>query len=165
MDDKIKAGIRYYCPGDLEEILDIEVNSFPFPWSPADYQYSLEPGTGYNILVAIVDAKVAGFAVVEFDREFFEIVKVAVRHDMRRKGIGTQLINKIKSKVWPGQSLFFFVREGNTNAQLFLRSNGLVAEAIEKDFFSNQQIGEYDGKAMPWHKEDAYRFALPADDK
>jgi len=72
----------------------------------------------------------------------------AVHPDYRRCGIGTAMVEKLKSKLSPIKrtSLALDVRESNLDAQLFFRHHGFKAVKVIREAYEDTD-------------EDAYRFA------
>lgn len=69
-----------------------------------------------------------------------EIFDIAVMSE-RRKGYGTQLINKLKQK---NKNLFAFMRASNENAKIFYEHNGF------KSTFINNFYPDEDAYLMLW---------------
>jgi ribosomal protein S18 acetylase RimI-like enzyme len=159
MDGEFEVGMRYSCLNDMPTIVEIENEVAMFPWNTGDLMEFKAPGTCGQVRVAIYDNKVIGYTVFSLEEPAtIEIIKLVVAKDYRRRGVGTKMLKDIMGKMWENDELVFFVRESNLPAQLFLQKHGLKA-TIEKMFFQNQRATEYDGEEMPWHYEDAYRFA------
>jgi [ribosomal protein S18]-alanine N-acetyltransferase len=54
---------------------------------------------GYSIFYSIDNHKVIGFAVVSFNKDFSEIITIAVESNYQRKNIGRNLLNYIMSSA------------------------------------------------------------------
>jgi ribosomal-protein-alanine N-acetyltransferase len=151
-------GIRFLSRNDLDQIVVIDRQIFPFPWSKTDFLEARGPGTSCYVLVAAHEGRICGYAVFEWKSHSVEIVRMAVAEEYRRKGIATAMFAKIRDKMWAGSSIVFHVRERYLEAHLFLQKQGLVA-TVEKNYFANQQLEDEDESRFPWHFEDAYRFS------
>jgi ribosomal-protein-alanine N-acetyltransferase len=90
-------------------------------------------------MVAELDGEVVGYIVYEMGRADFHVMNLAVRPDVRRRGVGQQLIAKIISKLRPCQrtEVRLEVRETNLAAQLFFRRLGFQAVRVLKDFYED----------------------------
>ena len=162
--DCVKVGIRHSCLCDMPEIVDIEHEVSPFPWNTGDFMEAKAPGTYGHIRVAIHNKHVVGYIVFGVDVPGeVDVIKLAVKKEYRRKGVGTALLNDVRSKMWEQEELIFYIRESNLSAQLFLKKHGFKA-TLERKYFANQKPQEYDGDSSPWHYEDAYRFTLTIPD-
>ncbi|MBT7076736.1 MAG: GNAT family N-acetyltransferase [Pelagibacterales bacterium] len=54
---------------------------------------------GYSIFYSIYNDKVIGFAVVSFNKDFSEIITIAVESNYQRKNVGRNLLNYIMSSA------------------------------------------------------------------
>jgi ribosomal protein S18 acetylase RimI-like enzyme len=87
-----------------------------------------EKRSGY---VATIRNCVAGFIVCDNrDKDVEHILALAVRQSARREGIGGQLLNRVVRL--PRKEIIATVDERNLDTQLFLRSQGFRAVAIEQ---------------------------------
>lgn len=145
--------IRWMIRGDMPEVLEIEQSSFEFPWSEDDFLRCLRQRNCIGF-VAEHDEKVVGFMIYELHRDHFHVLNLSVRADVRRRGVGQQMVNKLLGKLSQQQRnrISLEIRETNLAAQLFFRNLGFQAIAIRRDY--------YDGTI-----EDAYvmQYELPGE--
>ena len=83
---------------DIEKVYEIERESFPYPYSPWDFQYYLEV-EGEFFLVAEWEGEVVGYIVGSLWKDLLTIVSLAVKPSYRRRGIGTALIKELEKRV------------------------------------------------------------------
>lgn len=128
---------------DMPEILAIERASYAFPWSEQDFLEALLE-RGCIGVVAKMGQRVAGFVLYDTRLRSLEIVNLAVVPDLRRRGIGRQLIEFLKEKLSQAgrNELVTCVGDDSLDAQLFLRKQGFLATAIMRNHFA-----EHDGDA------------------
>jgi len=145
--------IRWCIRRDLYEIIKIETEAFDFPWCEDDFIRVLRQRNAI-CMVAEVCELVAGFMLYEMHQKHLHVLNFAVRHDLRRRGIGTLLANKLKSKLSPSRrrKIELEVADYNLPAQQFWRANGFKAVGVVPEFF------EQDGV-------DAYRFRYVTEEK
>ena len=113
---------------DIPSIIRIDKEGYMRPWPRFTYDTFRRRHRGIRILKAVdvSNGEVVGFVVYMKVKGGILIIRMAVRNDRRRQGVGTQLVERLKeylSVSRPG--LFGAVREANGNAQIFLRSCGL----------------------------------------
>lgn len=140
-EDETTVDIRWMLRRDMPEVLEIEGNSFPNPW---DEQRFIEVLRQRNCIgmVARVGEKpeyVIGFFIYELHKTKLCLINLAVHEKWRRRGVGRQMIDKLKSKLSPQRRsmLRLSIRESNLPGQLFFRANGLEAVDMEKDVFED----------------------------
>lgn len=124
----------------LDEVLEVECESFSIPWTKNSFRKELEENKFGIYIVAIEDDKtVAGYAGMWHVVTEGHITNVAVRESFRGKGIGDMLIKGLieigKQKEMMGITLE--VRMNNTKAQRLYTKNGFVPEGIRKNYYSD----------------------------
>ncbi len=159
--DQFIVTTRDFTLNDLDAIVSMEANVFPFPWNRGDFEGALKPGESCDLIVSTVDDQIVGYCIVDVGKTVIEIIKLMVVKEKRRMGIGTAILRHVMEKVWACQELVYHVRERDLESQKLLKKHGLTA-VVERNHFENQNIYEYDGKSMPIYREDSYRFSSPA---
>jgi ribosomal-protein-alanine N-acetyltransferase len=128
--------IRWGIRRDLPETLNIELEAFDFPWCEDEFIEQLRQ-RNCIWMVAEVCGCIAGYMVYELHRTKFHILNFAVHHNMRRRGIGTLMVNKLKSKLNVSRRahIDLEIRDANLTAQQFFRAQGFKATGILRDFY------------------------------
>jgi len=121
---------------DMLEVLEIENQSFEFPWSEDDFIRCLRQRNCIG-MVAEHDERVAGFMIYELHRNRLHILNFAVAAEFRRKGVGQQMVEKLIGKLSSQRRsrILLEVRETNLAAQLFFRRLGFRAVSVLRDFY------------------------------
>jgi len=118
----------------MPEVLDIESACFSSPWSEDDFIRRLRQRNVIGMVLE-VDERVHAFMLYELQRGRLELVNLAVGPLHQRGGLGTMLIEKLKSKLSENigrrQTILVDVAERNLSFQLFLRSLGFRCVDIE----------------------------------
>ncbi len=129
---------------DIPSAMEIEEESFEYPWSPNDF-FDRIPLKHVVALVAkkkntegtVVGFLICSLALLETNNipePYSQIDNFAVRESARRQGVGSQLVKEliriVREKRLAG--LFMFVRETNLRAQMFFRAQELLTEGIEE---------------------------------
>ncbi|MDO9535678.1 MAG: ribosomal protein S18-alanine N-acetyltransferase [Bacillota bacterium] len=106
---------------DLEEVLEIEIDSFSFPWSRNSF-YTEITGNGYSyyLVCRLKDSKkIIGYGGIWTLFDEAHITTLAVHSLYRQAGIGTLIITRlIKNSLQKGaQKVFLEVRDSNREAR------------------------------------------------
>lgn len=136
--------IRWMIRADMPEILQIENDSFEFPWSEYDFIRCLRQRNCIG-MVAEHDNKVLGQMVYELHKTRLHLLTLSVALAHRRCRIGTQLIDKLKSKLGAERRtrLLCETRETNVACQLFLGQQGFRAVSVLRQFYDDTDEDAY----------------------
>jgi ribosomal-protein-alanine N-acetyltransferase len=136
--------IRWMIRRDMAEVLEIENESFEFPWSEEEFIRCLRQRNCIG-MVADCDDKVVGFMVYELHKTRLHILNFAVGRDCRRKGIGRKMASKLVGKLSAQRRtrIVLEVRETNLDAQIFFRSQGFRAVNVLRDFYEDTTEDAY----------------------
>ena len=136
--------IRWMIRRDMPEVLEIENQSFEFPWSEDDFIRCLRQRNCIG-MVAEYDERVVGLMIYELHKNQLHILNFAVHNDFRRRGIGGQMIGKLIGKLsyQRRNRILLEVRETNLAAQLFFRDSGFRAVNVLRDFYDDTTEDAY----------------------
>ncbi len=90
--------VRRMRPEDLDEVMEIERRSFSSPWTRDMYRRELERPEGCY-LVARCGEELAGYAGALLIFDEAHVMTLAVREDLRRRGIGARLLLELIRNV------------------------------------------------------------------
>lgn len=140
--------MRLMCRSDLPEVLEIAKHGSEHPWSENDFIRHLRRGDTFGI-VAESAGVIIGFLVYRKFAHVLGVLNLVVQKDSRRAGIGTQLLqvplDRLPFSKW--EALVVLARETNLGGQLFLKSRGLIAGEVIRNFFQDTRE---DAFAMSW---------------
>ncbi len=99
---------------DLDEVIAIENSSFPTPWTMGIFMREFELEFSHRYVFDF-EGSVAGYIVFWLIEGEAHIMSVAVRRDLRRLGIGAEVMRRslAKAKESGGKYVFLEVREHN----------------------------------------------------
>src|ERR1041385_9017533 len=87
--------------GDLPSVISIERRSFPTPWALAMFVLELSKPSG--ICLAAEDSEgLVGYLVCARYDDVWHLMNVAVHPERRRRGVATDLIEKLFEEAGPG---------------------------------------------------------------
>ncbi len=142
--ERLDVHIRWLIRRDLPEVLAIEEQSFEFPWSEAEFLECLKRRNCVG-MVAQYNHTAVGYMIYELCKDKIHLLNLAVSPTHRRRGVGTQMVAKLISKLTPEhrERIVLEVRETNLAAQLFFRANGFRAVSILHNFYDDSPEDAY----------------------
>ncbi|MDG1872676.1 MAG: ribosomal protein S18-alanine N-acetyltransferase [Mariniblastus sp.] len=134
----INVHIRWMIRRDMPEVLKIEKSSFEFPWSEEDFIRCLRQRNCIG-MVAEYDERVVGFMIYELHKDQLHVLNFSVRPDVRRRGIGMQMVNKLIGKLSQQRRnrIVLEIRETNLAAQMFFKNLGFMAVSVLRDYYDD----------------------------
>lgn len=141
---ELRVHIRWMIRRDMMEVLEIENQSFEFPWSEDDFIRCLRQRNCIG-MVAEHDERVVGFMIYELHRSRLHILNFGVDPGFRRRQVGQQMVDKLIGKLSSQRRrrIMLEVRETNLSAQLFFRKLGFRAISVLRDFYDDTTEDAY----------------------
>lgn len=139
--EQIRVHIRWLIKRDMPEVLANEEACFSWDaWSEEEFLRVLR-NRNHIGMVAEQGEKVIGHMVYVLsgdsdNREgegFLHIINFCVSPEHQRRGVGSQMLQKLKSKIEDScrrNRLLIDVREGNTSCHLFLKRQEFKCEEV-----------------------------------
>jgi [ribosomal protein S18]-alanine N-acetyltransferase len=135
------VAIEQMTEHDLLAVVEIEEESGLSPWGWDAYHKELQSPEEVIMLVARADSAggaVAGFIVSRLIGPELHVYNVAVRPELRRRGVAARLLRAVLE--WgqrKGASLAFLeVREGNSAAQSLYRGCGFAVAGRRRQYYA-----------------------------
>jgi ribosomal-protein-alanine N-acetyltransferase len=157
-----RVHIRWMIRRDMAEVLDIENESFEFPWSEEEFIRCLRQRNCIG-MVADQDDKVVGFMIYELHKTRLHVLNFAVAGKYRRQHVGTRMIAKLAAKLSQQRRtrIVLEVRETNLAAQLFFRAQQFRAVNVLRDFYEDTTEDAY----LMQYRYQASEVEMPADNR
>lgn len=135
---ELRVHIRWMIRRDMPEVLQIEQESYDYPWSEEDFLRCLRQRNCIG-MVAELGEKVVGFMIYELHKAKLHILNFAVDPAHRRRGIGVQMVQKLVSKLSSHRRtrITLEVRETNLGAQVFFRQSNFRAVRVIRESFED----------------------------
>lgn len=142
--EEVRVQVRWMIRRDMPEVLDIEAESFEFPWLDDDFIRCLRQRNCIG-MVAEHDDRVVGFMIYELHKNRIHVLNFAVASEYRRRGVGSQMIAKLMAKLSPERRsrILLEVRETNLPAQLFFRESGFRAVSVLHSYYADTPEDAY----------------------
>ncbi len=143
-DQQLRVHIRWMIRRDMPEVLNIERESFEFPWFEEDFIRCLRQRNCIG-MVAEHGERVVGFMIYELHKSRLHILNFAVTKGMRMRGIGRQMADKLSSKLSSQRRtrITLEVRETNLPAQLFFKKVGFRATTVLRSYYEDSPEDAY----------------------
>jgi ribosomal-protein-alanine N-acetyltransferase len=138
------VSIRWMIRRDMAEVLAIEEQSFEFPWQEDDFVRCLRQRNCIG-MVAEANERIVGFMVYELHKHRLHVLNFAVHESVRRRGVGSQMVKKLVSKLSHDRRsrIVLEIRETNLPAQLFFRAVGFRAVSVLRQFYEDTPEDAY----------------------
>jgi ribosomal-protein-alanine N-acetyltransferase len=132
--------IRWMVRSDLSSVVAIEKDVFDYPWSQQEFLIALRQRNCIG-MVAERNEEVVGYIVYELHKTQIELLNLAVRPRSQRLGVGSEMIEKLKSKLaYERRSkISLELRERNLDGQLFFRNAGFVCTSILHGWYAVEE--------------------------
>ena len=128
----------------LPEVMAIDAQCYPIPWSREVYEAELSRTHDRQYLVARIvdgDERIAGHAGVAFEEDEAHITTVTVAPDCRGHGIGARLFLALALAARRrNTSLALEVAADNPSAQSLYRRFGLAPVGIQRGYYADMGL-------------------------
>jgi ribosomal-protein-alanine acetyltransferase len=132
-----QADIRPLVAADLPEVLRIERDTFPDPWTPQSLADSLLPGPMRALAAVDAAGKVVGYAMGLVIAPEAEVLNLAVAADQRGRGTGRALLLALLEVVRGAGATqaFLEVRRSNDAAIALYRAVGFESLGLRRSYY------------------------------
>jgi ribosomal-protein-alanine N-acetyltransferase len=120
----------------LDDILEIEKESFPHPWT-SEMLLSSAKNNAVTFKVLTENKNVVGYYIISTISDETEVIEIAVRTQFRRKNWGKFMLADILKEAIAKKSKFIFLeaRKSNTPALNLYKSFGFKEIVIRKNYY------------------------------
>ena len=128
--------LRSMTPSDVPEVARIETRAFSTPWSEETFN-SLLKRSGVELWVAEWGDELAAYAILWKVLDEGELANIAVRSDLRGRGIGSGLLSRMLEVAEDSgvRSLYLGVRESNGLAREMYARRGFHEIGVRKGYY------------------------------
>ncbi len=131
-----RLSLRRMTPTDVPEVARIETTAFSTPWSEGTFR-SLLDRSGVELWVADWGDQLAAYAILWRVLDEGELANIAVRKDLRGRGIGSGLLSRMLEVAEDSgvRSLYLEVRESNGLARQMYARRGFREIGVRKGYY------------------------------
>lgn len=138
--ERLKIG--EYEEGDIDEIIRIERDSYLTPWSENLFRCEMTSPISRLLVGRTTEDKtggVVGYVVYWRVDDEIHLHNIAVRRDMRRKGIASRLLEKAISgaRMEGGRWITLEVRRSNEPAQRMYEKFGFAVQGVRPGYYTD----------------------------
>lgn len=122
--------------GDIEDVVRVENDAYPFPWTRGNFLDSL--ASGYAAWVAREnDGRLAGYFLLMQAVDDVHLLNITVRPDLQGQGIGRQLLDKVCALATGAGigTVLLEVRPSNLHAHAVYRHAGFREIGRRKNYY------------------------------
>jgi ribosomal-protein-alanine N-acetyltransferase len=133
--------VRLMTVDDIEQICEIEQESFTMPWSAAAFYNELTHNQFAHYMVVERDGRVIGYGGMWNVLDEAHVTNIAVRAAYRGQGIGERIMRELMhAAVYLGsRKMTLEVRVSNAVAQNLYTKLGFRAAGLRKGYYSDNQ--------------------------
>lgn len=144
------AAFRPMCLEDVEAVLAIECEIYPFPWSYGNFRDSLS--AGYSCWVFEFGEFLIGYAVLMVAAGEAHLLNLGIAGDWQGKGLGRKFLRHMirLARDYHAEVMLLEVRTSNIAARRLYATDGFREIAVRKNYYPAE-----DGR------EDAILMELP----
>ncbi len=125
--------------GDLPEVMEIELLSYPNPWHLSSFKGEIanRPVSNPYVIVFKPQEKVIGYVIYWHIREEVQISNIAVRPEYRQRGVGEAALRKVLLEARRKGAVFAFleVRPSNHAARSLYEKLGFRVLGSRKHYY------------------------------
>lgn len=142
--NRLHVQIRWLIRRDMDEVLNIEKEVAEVPWREEEFLASMRQRNCIG-MVAEHDQKIVGFMIYELHKSRLRILNFAVSPHQQRKGVGTQMIQRLVDKLSQQRrrEIAIELRETNLAAQFFFKDQNFKAVQVARGHFSDTEEDAY----------------------
>jgi [ribosomal protein S18]-alanine N-acetyltransferase len=121
----------------LAEVIEIERDLFPAPWSAGMFQQEVEEKWLSRSFVALLDGRVVGYVIAWFLQGEVHVLNLAVAKSHQRRGIARRLLRHILDFAEEHKShmVTLEVRVSNEPARALYMSMGFAPVGIRRRYY------------------------------
>ena len=132
---KIQAKFRPMRLDDLDEIMAIEPQIYPYPWTRGNFSDSLN--SGYQACVLVEQEKIIAYALLMMVLDEAHLLNLSVAKSYQKQGLGRILLEHMLqiAKDHQAANMFLEVRQSNLSAIALYENIGFNEMAIRRAYY------------------------------
>ena len=132
---KIKYQFRPMQMDDLESIMAIEPQIYPYPWTRGNFSDSLS--SGYSAWVMVLNEQIIGYSLMMLVLDEAHLLNLSVAKSYQKQGLGRTLLEHMVSIARKSQmaNMFLEVRPSNISAIALYENMGFNEMAVRRKYY------------------------------
>lgn len=134
--------VRAMTQLDIARIMDIERDTYPFPWSEGIFRDCVR--VGYLCRVIEMRGEVRGYAIMSFGADEAHLLNICVHRELREQGVGRKLLQYLLdyARKVGMHDAFLEVRPSNPAAIHLYESIGFTKVGVRKGYYQGTPTRE-----------------------
>jgi len=131
---------------DVDQVAEIELATFPTPWSRESFYTEIKDNKIAKYIVAVKQNKIVGYGGLWHVFDEMHITNVAVIKEHRGLGIGNGLVCKLIDMAERDElvsSIALEVRRSNFRAQSLYRKYGFIVIGVRERYYEDNREDAY----------------------
>jgi len=135
IEDVRAAGFRAMQETDLSAVMEIENNSYEFPWTEGIFSDCL--ANGYLSLLYLQNGQIQAYLVSQFVVDECHLLNLCVRKDAQNHGLGAKMVQHLMNQARQNDmgSIFLEVRVSNEAAIHLYDKLGFNEIGLRRDYY------------------------------
>lgn len=135
--------LRPMLEQDLDQIMDIEVRAYPYPWTRGIFSDCLKHN--YHCLLHEQDGEIIAYGVISAAVEEMHILNLTVTPDRQRLGLGKRLLTTLEmiGRGLDAKECFLEVRPSNVSAIRLYLNHSFNEVGLRKNYYPAKQGREH----------------------
>lgn len=123
----------------LNEVMDIELLAYPFPWSRSMFQSSI--ASKDECFVLFLEDNLIGYSILNYILDETHLLNICIHPNYEGMGYGRKLLRCLIGKALKRKSSMFFleVRESNLRAINLYFSEGFNEVGVRRNYYPSKQ--------------------------
>ena len=149
--------VRQMHRADLERVVQIEREIYPFPWTPGNFEDSLK--AGYDCWIFESARETIGYAIVMWAPDEVHLLNISVSGRCQGQGYGRAMLGWLcEGAARRGaRSMMLEVRPSNERARALYASTGFVQLGVRRRYYPAENNAREDALVL-------FRTLTPAPD-
>jgi ribosomal-protein-alanine N-acetyltransferase len=120
---------------DLESIMAIEPQIYPYPWTRGNFSDSLS--AGYSAWVLMLNEQIIGYSLMMLVLDEAHLLNLSVAKSYQKQGLGRTLLEHMVSIAKSNQmaNMFLEVRPSNISAIALYENMGFNEMAVRRGYY------------------------------
>lgn len=135
--------LRPMLEHDLDQIMAIEVQAYPYPWTRGIFSDCLKHN--YHCLLHEQHDEIIAYGVISAAVEEMHILNLTVAPDKQKQGLGKRLLTTLEmiGRGLDAKECFLEVRPSNTSAIRLYLNHGFNETGLRKNYYPAKQGREH----------------------
>lgn len=142
--------IRPMRRADLDAVIAIEHDAYPFPWSLGIFKDCLR--VGYRCLVLTDQARICGYSVFSIAVDEAHLLNLCIAEARRRRGLARLMLDHVLGEMTGADRVYLEVRPSNRAAIRLYSRNGFRRVGRRPGYYPHEE-GREDALVMVRHLE------------